>query len=325
MILRGTDYGRCFDMSGVRGFFGEGYAYHKFWKPFGLTFKGSTFTAKTTTLLPWEGHLPLDPKDRITPLEFIPDCIKFDIIGGYALNAVDLSGPGLEFLLETGRWQARTRPWVFSYMSVAPKFAERLDELRQAVRMLKSFLPTFNSIFIFQQNLTCPNVEGMTHEVNEVVEEAEESFAIIGEALPNLSQVPKLNVLMPPTGAYRIASNRHCHGLCCSNTIKWGELPHLIDWKQFFHKSGVSPLAKYGGGGLSGKPLLPLVIDWIRNVRKEGVTKPIIGGSGILGPKDAIAVRHAGASAVAVGSMSMLRPWRMQRTINVANRIGPNI
>jgi dihydroorotate dehydrogenase len=323
MILLGTDFGRCWDMSGVRGFFGEGYAYHRPLAVVGLTFRGSRFTSKTTTLFRRSGNMPL-AADGITPLEFKPICIKVDIRAGCALNAVSLSGPGLEFLINTGRWQKRTIPWIFSFMSLEPKIDSRLQEVREAAKILKFHLGGFQSRFVFQQNFSCPNVKEVTHGVEEVIEEAEESSAIVAELLPDLPQVPKLSVNMPPVGAKRMASNKNCHGLCCSNTVKWGDLSHLIDWKQFFDKSGVSPLKELGGGGLSGKPLLPLVLDWIKQVRTEGVTKPIIGGGGILGPQDAIAVRKAGANAIAVGSMSMLRPWRMQRTINVANSIGPN-
>jgi dihydroorotate dehydrogenase len=320
MILRGTDFGRVWDMSGVRGFFGEGYANHKPLAPFGLTFRGSRLTSKTTTLDTREGNMPLG-KDGITPIEFAPKCIKVDLRGGYALNAVSLSGPGLEFLLNTGHWQQMTVPWIFSFMSVAATADDRLAELLEAVWMLYRYLDGFQTEFIFQQNFSCPNVKGLEHKVDETVEEVLESFAIVARILPGLPQVPKLSVTMPPKAAKKIADNKYCDGLCCSNTVRWGELPDQIDWKQFFDKSGKSPLEHLGGGGLSGKPLLPLVIEWIRQVRAEGVYKPIIGGGGILGPKDAIAIRQAGANAIAVGSMSMLRPWRMQKTIDVGNQI----
>jgi len=52
MILRGIEFGNVFNASGARGFFGEGYVYHRLWRPFGLSYDGSTFVAKTTTLLP---------------------------------------------------------------------------------------------------------------------------------------------------------------------------------------------------------------------------------------------------------------------------------
>ncbi len=57
MKLRGVEFGKVFAASGMQGFFGEGYWYHRFLKPFGLNFEGITFVAKTTTLNPRAGKI----------------------------------------------------------------------------------------------------------------------------------------------------------------------------------------------------------------------------------------------------------------------------
>ena len=49
MNQRVADFGPVWGASGVQGFFGEGYWFHR-WVP-GLSFDGCTFVAKTTTLL----------------------------------------------------------------------------------------------------------------------------------------------------------------------------------------------------------------------------------------------------------------------------------
>src|SRR3989338_1556485 len=68
MELRGVHFGPVLDASGVRGFFGEGYWHHRYCKPFGLRFDGATFVAKTTTLLPRAGNMPLQ-SNGVTPID----------------------------------------------------------------------------------------------------------------------------------------------------------------------------------------------------------------------------------------------------------------
>ena len=57
MKLRSIDFGHVMDASGVRGWFGDGYPFHRLVVPFGLKFTGSTFVAKTTTLEPHQGNI----------------------------------------------------------------------------------------------------------------------------------------------------------------------------------------------------------------------------------------------------------------------------
>ena len=45
MKLKGIPFGNVFGASGVQGFFGEGYWFHPYLKPFGLDFGDATFVA----------------------------------------------------------------------------------------------------------------------------------------------------------------------------------------------------------------------------------------------------------------------------------------
>ena len=144
MKLRNIDFGPVTDASGVRGFFGEGYPYHKFMRPFGLNFKGATFVAKTTTLLPRTGNMPLK-KDCITPQNLLPSCVVVKPFKGIALNAIGLSGPGADFLFKQGRWQERTKPFFLSFMSVESTKKSRLEELCEFVTIFKRHLQNFKA------------------------------------------------------------------------------------------------------------------------------------------------------------------------------------
>ncbi|QQR79249.1 MAG: hypothetical protein IPJ68_03380 [Candidatus Moraniibacteriota bacterium] len=71
-------------------------------------------------------------------------------------------------------------------------------------------------------------------------------------------------------------------------------------------------------GGLSGRPLLPLVEDWVRRARRAGFEDHINAGGGILHPKDVNRLRKAGADSVSIGSVATLRPWRLRAIIDRA-------
>ena len=109
MILRGIDFGNVLNASGARNFFGEGWKQTHAVDFFG-GWRGSTFVAKTTTLNPRMepekklGNMRLDPA-TLQPVDWFPDCVWFNFRSGLTLNAVGLSGPGLEALLDWGLWQ----------------------------------------------------------------------------------------------------------------------------------------------------------------------------------------------------------------------------
>jgi len=324
-ILRAL--GPIWGASGVQGFFGEGYWYHKYLRFIGLLFPSMAFVAKTTTLNPRlnpenkQGNMPLGP-DGITPLEKFPKCIHISPRmwwNGMVLNAVGLSGPGALALLDAKRWQKRTHPFVISFMSVAPTKKERLEELQSFVDLLicRMAAVPFKTDFVLQLNYSCPNVG---HHVAELIGEIEEGLEIA--SILGVPLMPKFNVEIPVLEAKRIAANPHCAGICISNTLPFGSslLPKEW-WVKHFDTADPkqSPLGQFGGGGLSGKPLFPLVVNWIREARKAGITTYINGGGGILGPLGVIRTMLAGANSVFIGSAPMLRPWMTLPSIITAH------
>jgi dihydroorotate dehydrogenase len=310
MKLRGISFGNVWNASGGLGFFGEGYWFHPYLKPFGLDFKNVTFVAKTTTLPAREGYLPL--RDDFTPRELMPKCIHVDLWRGLALNAISLSGPGVSALLRTGRWQARQKPFFVSFMSVNKTAQGRLDELKGFVELFGRYLPQFQAPVGLQINYSCPNID---LDLDELVNEVVEGLSIASRL--GIPQMPKFNLMLPPEIARDIGNHPLCDALCISNTILYGKLPERINWKKIFGK--VSPLAQYGGGGLSGKPLLPLLLEWLTEVRHVGFTKPINAGGGILSLRDAQRVFNAGADSIFLGSIAFLRPWRVRGIVRAIN------
>jgi dihydroorotate dehydrogenase len=319
MNLRGVNFGTCFNASGSCGFFGEGYPFHAAWKLAGLSFEGTTFVAKTTTIKPrldpskGEGNMPLK-ENGITPKELIPKCIKVNPIKGITLNAVGLSGPGARSLLERNRWQSRIDPFVISFMSVEQTPEKRLEEFEEFVKILEPFKPHFRAPFALEVNFSCPNVK-VHHEslLNET-----RAFFDTGKHLQT-PVIAKINAVMPQEIACEIVNHPDCDALCCSNAIPWGQLPNEIDWEGLFG-SMESPLKQYGGGGLSGIPLRPIVEKWIRGARKQGMKKEIIALGGVYCKEDVELMFRTGADAVSLGTIGILRPYNMRAAIDTANR-----
>src|SRR3989344_1110259 len=94
-LIGGIDFGPIWVMSGTLNFDGKGWPFHKMLRrlfPKRFTFDGFTFVAKTTTLSPRAGNMPMQT-DGITPQEWFPACIIIEWwqrLWGVMLNAVGL-------------------------------------------------------------------------------------------------------------------------------------------------------------------------------------------------------------------------------------------
>jgi len=334
LVLNGVDYGPVQSASGAQGWFGEGYWFHDYVP--GLSWKGCCFVAKTTTLERREGNMPFwdteiikQRKHHFRPMERFPKCVVVKPWKGVVLNSVGLSGPGAEALFNTREWQRRQVPFFLSFMSVAPTPEERFTEAQRFWELLVAKLPEFAAPFGLQINLSCPNTE---HDPAEIAGEARKILGIFQSIRSRVPIVPKFNVLFPVEAMDRLRSL--CDAVCVSNTIPYGQLPAAIDWGAYFGREWApinkdssvggfvnSPLAHLGGGGLSGKPLLPLVASWVQDVRTRRIDVPIIAGGGILSPYDVDVLADAGADSVFLGSIAMLRGWRLQKTIRRAHKL----
>lgn len=332
MRLRGIEFGQAFNASGARNFFGkDGWWFHRLYNwatwfvrllglNIGLTYKGCTLVTKTTTLNARDGFMPLK-KNSTKPADRMPNCVVVKPMKQIVLNKVGLSGHGIVWLLKQGIWQAKTDPFVISIMAIGKTKIERLDEIGQIAERIANARNTFRAPFAIQINFSCPNVG---HEQKNLVGEVSEALDILASILPGVPLVPKFNAILVVSVAIEIGKHRACDAIVMGNTIPWGALAERIDWKELFG-SDISPLAGLGGdpggGGLSGAPLLSIVCEWIVEARYAGFIKPIIACGGILHASDVRLVKQAGASAIEVGSASILRPWRVQSIIDEARRL----
>lgn len=315
--LRGIDFGPVWAASGAMGFFGKEAEYWPHWLLIRLGLlgrQGLTLVAKTVTLNPRKGNMRLSPK-QYRMMELMPKSIKAQFRHGNMLNAVGLSNPGLEALLATGEWQQRRDPFMVSVMCMGATPEERAEEMADIARLLERDLVTSQAPFGVQVNLSCPNTE---HDPKAMtIEEVKHLLGIL--SVLDVPLIPKFSLASSTVeNIVKLEDDPNCDGICVSNTIPFGW--EGIDWQKVWG-SQTSPLAKFGGGGLSGVHLAPLVCEFIRESRAAGFTKHINGGGGIMNQLDVDRFHEAGADSFFVGSAVTLRPWEVKGIIERAYQV----
>lgn len=274
-------FGKVWCASGARGFFGEGYWYS------GFRLNNTTLVTKTFTYHPKTGNMSLDGH---TPKEWWPDCIKINFRKGAVLNAVGLSNPGAEYLFDQGKWQLSTRPTILSFMCNDIQHTLRFVELLRKEK--------FRTPIALQMNFSCPNIDFNVSE--NIQDHIDIASSLCLPLIPKVSCRLDLDIYKELKGI---------SALCISNTIPWGQLPNDIDWHGLFGE--ISPLAKYGGGGISGAPLIPLL--WNR-LWRTNFPFPIIATAG-QSIECIDLLQSVGVDIFEIGTITMLRPWRVKGMI----------
>ena len=316
--------------SGALGWAGEGYWYHKIYKFLFPSFKRAmakiNFVAKTTTWNENKGNLPLD--ENYEPTELFPKCIKVYPLQGMMLNAVSLSGPGFNALLHAGEFQnVKRNAFGLSFMPIGATIDEMLWETKKfrdkliEVLLAESYhFYNFQSPIWLQVNQSCPNTIRSDGQILIYMKD------ILGMLQP-LRKVHgivldlKVNFLVSNALVAEICKSDLCDVVTISNTIKFGNKDSGIRWKRLFWWRRSSPLARFGGGGLSGRPLFDGVCKKIFSLRKDGIKIPIKASGGIFSVQDVRTVKVYGADAIEFATVISLRPWRVESIVKEAERI----
>lgn len=305
MKLRGIEFGYIFGASGSMNFFGDGWKkYDKYYKFIpGYTMENITHISKTATLPETIGNMPIDRK-TLQPLDKHPDCVYVDFLKPFALNAVGLTNTGLDDLISRNVWQQTTESFVISVMAIGKSLEQRVEEMKEIKTRLKSLIPALKAKIAVEINESCPNAG---HDTRKLAKESLLHFEIMdGSGVPLIA---KFNLLIPIFLAAELAGSGFCDAFSIPNTYPFCELPEKFRKKLF--KNGISPLHKYGGGGYSGPWQTQITAGWIREARAANIELPIIAGS-IYKKSDVRLMKETGASAVAVGAVKIVRPWRLR-------------
>lgn len=320
LTFRGVKYAPVYCATGARGFVGEGYPIHRYLKHIGMDWSGTGFSGKTLTLKPRKGNMPLKD-DGMTPQELAPRCIVVKPLshGGEILNAVGLSNFGAEHYLRMGMYQRMRDPFFISVLLDADNPAEQADELHAVCTLIKKYRP-YQAPMALQINFGCPNSGHDICSFHGVICWLVE----IAQAELGIPVLVNCNALMP-TEVLREAA-RVADGLWIGNTIPWkaSGTSILIDWNELGKMSPIRQRGFNADGGLSSHRCLPFTIQKIRELRDSGVHTPIVAGNGIRTVADITALKEVGANGVFIGSLALVRPWRMSEIIARATDIFSN-
>ncbi|MCX6753434.1 MAG: hypothetical protein NTW62_03785 [Candidatus Nomurabacteria bacterium] len=304
VFINNIKFEPCWVASGTLNFYGQGWPYHKLL--IGLDFGGLTFVSKTTTLEERLGNMPL--KENLMPKEWIPQSIHINRKHKCALNAVSLSGPGAKVILSSEKLHNKTEPFQISFMSVQEEEEDRIWEFQKFIKILLSEKSRFKAPIGLQLNITCPNTGHENPKLKETLRILDlcDPLIAVGMAI-----ILKVSVEMSTDTILEFGRHKNCHAITTSNTVPFGKMPEKIDWKKIYPNG--SPLSKRklhvpGAGGLSGTPLLNLVIEQVKELKLKGFTKHINAGGGILCKEDVRKLKKAGADSISIGSVAFLKP-----------------
>ncbi|MDO8623931.1 MAG: hypothetical protein Q7R54_01115 [bacterium] len=318
-------YGPCWLAPGVLGFDGKGYWFHKFFRMMpGFDFHDAIDVKKTSTLNGNTNNMDIaGPEKGYGPRNLFPRCIAVRLWSGETWNSVGLAGPSLKSLFQLPGFIRQDVPTMLSLMSPKHEKRERLAEIRQVVQLIREEIPIDSLPIAFQLNLSCPNT-GLNPD--DLVDEGVELLEIMARI--KRPKILKFNIFAPPKAMRRISEHPECAGLCATNCPASKDMAKFIlNWNRHHLKS---PLElrdqKFGSGGYSGTSLLPIVADWNRRVRDEGVTIPINLGGGIRHPDHVdFLVEHGllrrGIDSIFFASAAMVRPWQVQPIIRRAHQL----
>ncbi len=151
----------------------------------------------------------------------------------------------------------------------------------------------------------------------------DENIAEIAEVLQLLStlHVPlgvRFSVLTPPDVVGDIVRLLQCDALFVAESVPWHSL--TPESRKVFFRRETSPFPKDAGFVL-GKYIVPLMQEWVRQLRRQGIRKPIVG-VGALRPSDVGAYKDAGVSALVLGAgIRVLWPWNIFGVIRRARKV----
>jgi len=330
MKLRGIEFGSVFASAGSVGIFSEReYPQHRIFKRLhkfgilpGYSLDGITRVTKTITQSPNAGELKVGP-DGLRVARLKQRCIWIDFRKGIILNAVGLTNLGAKAVLRKGIWQNWEGPFVISFAPIGDTETDRKTNTLQFVNLLLEELSNFKAFqeggkMALELDLLCPNVgstKNLVSDQNDFLKEASAHLSLVSKL--GIPIIVKINVLIFPEVALKILNHDACDAIAVSNAVPFGAVPDLIPWEKYFGSADpkYSPLAEFGGGALSGRPVFPLLHNWIKEAEKcDFPYDSIIAGGGIFNRDNvrSLSCHRPRVGALSFGSVLSLRPNRIK-------------
>ncbi len=206
------------------------------------------------------------------------------------LNAVGLQNPGVDAVIEQ---ELPKLEKVFHKPMIANVSGFSVDEYVYTARRFSAC----DQVGWIELNISCPNVHGggmsfgtdpkCAHEVVSAVRRAVEKPLIV-KLTPNVTDIVAIAKAAEDAGA---------DGVSLINTV----LAMRFDLKTR------KPILANTTGGLSGPAVFPLALRMVYQVSRA-VSIPVVGMGGVSSAEDVLEMLMAGACAVEVGAMNLVRP-----------------
>ena len=216
--------------------------------------------------------------------------------GPAMVNSVGLQGPGV------AAWVVNDLPALRKAGAtvIASIWGRNVDEYGAAAALLNGVA----GVTAVEVNLSCPNLEGGRHLfAHDPLATASALEAAAASGLPRWAKLsPNTDRLVEVAGAAREAG---AEAVVVSNTV----LGMVLDVERS------APVLAAGGGGLSGPAMHAIAVRAVWDVHATHQELPIVGVGGVRNAATAVEMIQAGASAVEVGTATLLDPRATARVL----------
>lgn len=270
--------------SGALAYDGRGWPWEKPLRWIGLINpKLFTNVTKTLTRTPRKGNLcwshPWSVVKRISPSP-----LAGEGRGEGVINAIGLTNPGIDW------WVKEVGPNISDDLPIVASIEARDEiEVAEMLELLKG-----QPIKAIELNLSCPNTKDHADRTTEKIL----GIATKAAQSSRLPVIAKLSYTQDYVGVARELAKEPKIQAFSINSIPWAAM----------YPDRPSPLARFGGGGVSGKIVQKYTWEMVEEL--AAATKiPVIGPS-VWDYEDIQRVTDKGAQAVSFGSVFVRYPWR---------------
>ncbi len=201
-----------------------------------------------------------------------------------------------------------TSPMILSLVSLGDTKEARMQGWQECLDCMRAYKETQTEPYGIELDFSWPTDAFDQNELSDEIREAVVCMSSLSVPL-----VLKVSILMSPDTLADLMQLDALDALSVGESIPWRAFPE--DAKKVFFRTTKAPFTVDGGGRVSGKYILHLANEWIKQVRRAGMRKPILSGAGLLEPKNISEMHEAGVTAFVLSSALAVRPWLVPRII----------
>jgi len=201
------------------------------------------------------------------------------------LNAYGLTNPGVEEFINRLKKADKSR----LIPSIYPEFSKGEDLANYEARVAAAMIYEQAGVSEIELNFSCPNSKELK------------------KFYPKMYIIAKISIVHP----YEFAQELERTGV---------DMIHSVNTVPFelVYPGKTSPLAKVGGGGVSGTPIFWQAYDYNKGLRQK-VKVPIIMGGGVTNSDFAIKYIGIGADTVSICTSALRKPREAEKIIRLLN------